>query len=191
MKTRFLACSLTLLLLPVKMAAPPVLTVGVRNLTTALLRTEGAALVLDVKFDAVLRHGSPFNFHIGPGPVFVVGVDRLRGERWDNIWLGHWYDIGRTKYQPCVTWPARDNKPFILPGLQSEVHVEKPYAHVVVRFYLDATCKEGADAFVQQLMTEPVDLQIPEPAPPSDRAPSPARRAWPARAGRATPGTRR
>lgn len=165
MKSRFGVCCLAALLLPVKMAAQPRLTVGVRNVTTALLRTEGAALVLDVKFDAVLRHASLNNLHIGPGPVFVVGVDRLRGERWDNIWLGHWYDIGRTKYQPCVAWPARENEPFILPGLQSEVHVEKTdaHSHVVVRFQLDATCKEGADAFVQPLVTEPVDLEIPNP----------------------------
>jgi len=165
MKSRFAVCSLAALLLPVKMAAPPVLTVGVRNLTTALLRIAGEALVLDVKFDGVLRHASLNNLHIGPGPVFVVGVDRLRGKRWDNIARWHWYDIGQIKYQPCGAWPARENEPFILPSVQTEVQVEKADAHsrVVVRFQLQAACKEGERVFVQPLVTDPVDLQIPKP----------------------------
>ncbi|MGA1989936.1 MAG: hypothetical protein ABSH46_02655 [Bryobacteraceae bacterium] len=163
MRSRFAVCSVAALLLPVKMAAPPVLAVGVRNVTTALLRIAGEALVLDVRFDGVLRHASPNNLHIGPGPVFVVGVDRLRGERWDNISRWHWYDIGQIKYQPCVAWLAREDEPFILPSVQTEVQVEKAdaHSHVVVRFQLQAACKEGETVFIQPLVTDPVDLQIP------------------------------
>jgi len=149
-----------------KGAYPPALTVAVRNVTTTITAIAGKYLVLGVRFDAVVRHQASV-MHIASEPVFDVGVDRLRGaDDWEVLDRGHWDDVGLTKYEACTDGPRREGETLLLPNIEAGLPINRndpdAHSHIVVRFQLQAVCKEGDKLLIQPLTTEPVDLKIPK-----------------------------
>jgi len=168
MTTRLTACLLAGLLLPPHVTDRPVLTVAVRNATATVAdANDSEFLFLDVQFDAVLRHADFVDRHIGPEPVFLTRVDRFRGpEGWEVMSRSSWYDTGDVKYGACTPGPARVGETFVLPNVKANAVLKRndrdAHSHLVLRFHLEAACKEGDKMFVERLVTEPVDLKVPK-----------------------------
>lgn len=165
MMMRFTIYLLWMLLFPMSGADTPVIAIGVRDVTTTIGdASDPEYLILFVRFDAILRNRTSVDLHLAPEPVFLTQVDRFRGPQgWEVMLTSSWYDTGDVKYKTCRL--VRPGETFDFPHVQTNATLKKvdkeARSRVVVRFHLQAACKEGAKTFIQPLVTGPVELKMP------------------------------
>ena len=83
--------------------------------------------------------------------------------KWELLLLSSWYLTDDTKIEKCETVePGHDfDFPKILADATLKKADAKPGSRVVLRFHLDAACRERSEVVFQRLVTGPVNVEVP------------------------------
>lgn len=161
-------CSATCVLfcLPLlKAGDTPVPMLEVHHVLTSIAgATDRPFLMLDVSFDANLRNLTGTELRVAQTPTFLTSVYRLVGpEKWQLLQTLSYYPTAETKIEECQTVrPGQEFDFGKVPAMATLKRADiKPGARIVLRFYLDAVCRQGSKVLTQPLVTGPVELEVP------------------------------